>query len=134
MTAINPNYPKVKKVSGESKAYRKNYDTNTTYTIYANWTKFTRIGEVTVSANYQIVDVQTGRIIDSKSISRTASSIKQWVTYTGDEDALERSVLEHNTTGDASVDPPEVLTSQAIQQIGYGIAANILKYYEDFDD
>ena len=134
MTAINPNYPKVKKVSGESKAYRRNYDTNTTYTIYANWTKFTRIGEVTVSANYQIVDVNTGRIVDSKSISRTASSIKQWVTYTGDEEAIERSVLAHNTTGDESVDPPEVLTSQAIQQISYAIAANILKYYEDFED
>jgi len=134
ITAINPNYPEVKKVSGESKAYRRNYDTNTTYTIHANWTKFTRIGEVTVSANYQIVDVKTGRIIDSKSISRTASSIKQWVTYTGDEEALERSVLDHNTTGDESVDSPDVLTSQAIQQISYAIATNILKFYEDFDD
>ncbi len=128
ITAINEFYPKVQKVNGESQ--KKIYG-DPSYYVYAKWTKHTRTGKVTVSANYQIVDVKTGRIVDSNSISRTISSTAQWVTYVGDEEALDSSVLAHNTTGDVSIHPPEILASDAIESISRTISAKILNYYNE---
>jgi len=129
ITAINPDYPNVIEVSGERRATI--YKNGQQYPGYAQWTKHTRKGQVTVTANYQVVDVRTGRIIDSQSVARTLSSIAQWVTFTGNEEALESSVRAHNTTGDVSVLPPEILASDAIRQISGSIAANILRFYND---
>ena len=82
-------------------------------------------------ANYQIVDVRTGRIVDSRSVSRKVSSTAQWVTYTGDEQAIERSVLAHDATGDVSIHPPEILASDAIKEISRVVADSILRYYNE---
>ena len=129
ITAINPDYPNVIEVSGESRATI--YKNGQQYPVYAQWIKHTRKGQVNVIANYQVVDVKTGRIIDSQSVSRTLSSIAQWVTFTGNEEALESSVRAHNTTGDAPITPPEILASDALRQISSTIAASILRYYND---
>lgn len=129
ITAINPYYPKVKEEHGESRG--NVYSGGQKYPVYARWTKHTRTGKVTVTAIYQIVDVKTGRIVDSQSISRTKSSTAQWVTYSGNEQALDNSVLAHNTTGDVSIQPPEILTNDAIKSISIAIATSILQAYNE---
>ncbi len=132
VTTINPNYPRVLKVDG--KVSGTIYRGGEERFVAATWSKYTRTGKVTVSANYQIVDVKTGRILDSNSLSRTSSSTAQWVSYWGDEEALrlDTSIKAHNTTGDMSVDPPEILASYALNQISNAIATSVLKYYEEF--
>jgi len=128
ITAINPYYPNAQQFQSESRAtvYRNGQQ----YPLYAQWTRYTRTGQVTVTANYQVVDVKTGRIIDSQSVSRTMSSTAQWLTYTGDYDALESS-LRALVGGEVSVEPPEILTSDAIKQIGGIIAVAILRHYNE---
>ena len=129
ITAVTPNYPGVTTTRGRSS--KLIYQGKLRKQIYASWTKYSRVGKVTVSASYQIVDVNTGRVVDSKSFRKTASSFAQWVKYTGEEAALENSVLAHTTTGDVSVDPSEILAERAVRMVSKNIAANILVNYEE---
>jgi len=129
ITGVNPYYPKVLQEHGESSATL--YRGRQKYGVYASWTKHTRTGEVTVTATYQMIDVNTGRIIDSRSVAKTVSSTGQWVAFRGDKEAIENSVLDHHTTGDVSIHPPEILASDAIKEISWTIASSVLKKYND---
>lgn len=107
-----------------------NYSTGDEFTGTANWTKHTREGHVRASGTFQIVDVKTGKISKSKSITAEYESRAQWVTYTGMEKALDPIVLQHHTTGDTPIAPPEELVQKTIQYLGQQIAKQIVAQYD----
>lgn len=124
ITGVTPVYPRVVEQRGESRSTL--YRNKQQIPLYARWVKHRREGEVTVTATYQVLDVATGRIIDSKSISRKSSSVAQWVTFVGDEDAIEPSVKAYSTTGDVSVEPAELLANRTVGLISREIAGHLL--------
>ena len=127
ISAITPEYPRDREEHGESHA--ASFDGTRKYS--ARWTKHHREGNVRVSASYQVLDVMTGRIVDSDSFVRNAGEVAQWVTFIGDESAIEASVLAYNTTGDVPVAPSEILADRAIQMVSAAVAASVLARYED---
>ncbi|GEM_PF-1417113 len=98
--------------------------------IYAQYTKHTRQGYVEISGSFQIVDVEKGTIVKSESITDRKIDTAQWVTFTGDENALDNDVMRHNTTGDRPLEPAEALASKAMESIANALAAKLTQFFQ----
>jgi len=119
-TSVNGNCEREKVIS--FKPYQ-------TTTIRAQYIKHTRQGYVEMSGSYQIVDVEKGTIVKSENITKRKEDRAQWVTYAGDEDALDNEVKKHNTTGDRPLEPPESLANKAVEEISKELAGKITAFF-----
>ena len=128
--SITVNYPLEQTEQGYAEKTFRNYETDAIYTRRARWQKHTRMGKVTVRCSFQIVNVTTGRIEQAKRLSETYETRAQWVTYTGDENALDQEVLSHNTTGDVPIEPQEVLVEHGIASLASTIAKRLIYYFK----
>src|SRR5690606_15582382 len=79
ITGVTPNYPNRTAEKGMNTATLTLSDGNT-IRINVGWVKFTKKGEVKVSATCQIVEVATGKIIDASSHSKTATDYAHWIS------------------------------------------------------
>ncbi len=127
---LTVSYPSELAVNGSSSKNMISYKTGQQYTISANWTKHTLQGYVEMSGSFQIVDVEKGTIVKSENITKRAEDRAQWVTFTGDEDAIEREVKNHNTTGHRSLEPAEALASELFESISKDLAARLAKFFQ----
>jgi len=128
---ITVSYPPETAMSGESsKKVIVSFKPYETATIYATWTKHTLQGYVEMSGSFQIVDVEKGTIVKSENITKRAEDRAQWVTFTGDQDAIEQSVKNHNTTGQRSLEPAEALASKVIESISNDLATRLVKFFQ----
>lgn len=127
---ITASYPPAIAVNGSSSKRMISYKTGQEFTIYANWTKHTLQGYVEISGSFQIVDVEKGTIVKSENITKRIEDRAQWVTFTGDEDALEREVKSHNTTGQRSLEPAEALATNAMAGIANDLATKLTQFFQ----
>ena len=61
-------------------------------TYKANWTMWKQETRVNFTATYKIVDVETGKIIDTDTKEYLAGDSVQWSSYSGDKEALPGNV------------------------------------------
>jgi len=98
-------------------------------TIIANWRKHRVEGYAEVSGSYQIIDVGKGTIVHTESITKRMEDSAQWVTYTGDERAIEPSVKAYQTTGQRALEPAEQLVKNALEGIANELAGKLALYF-----
>ncbi len=98
--------------------------------VYAEWWKHTLQGSVTINASYQIVGVETGAILAAEQETGSATHIRRWLTYKGDEEALEKSVKAHQIEGEGPVDVPEVLAQKALASLAGALASKLTAYFQ----
>ena len=123
--SIVDNYPGVSETSGTSETYH--YKDKVKIPIRASWSKHTNRGSVEVKASYQIVSVETGAIMAAETKTNKASQERRWVTFRGNKDALERSVIAHNIDPDQhEVDPPQVLVQEAVSDLSSILARELV--------
>jgi tetratricopeptide (TPR) repeat protein len=114
----------VKQTTGSKKAgtYREDI-LSVRYWIHS------RSSSAKLSATYQIIDAATGRIKQSKSLSKEKSDLAKWVTYQGVQQIIPQSAFI-GVTGERDPADPETLLEQAIQSISSEIADEIVIYFE----
>lgn len=128
---ITPSYPTETAVSGTSEStVIVSFKPYQTAKIYAQYIKYTRQGYVEISGSFQIVDVEKGTIVKSESITKRMEDRAQWVTFTGDEDALDKDVKRHNTTGNRPLEPAEALANKAMESIANDLAAKLTQFFQ----
>ncbi len=128
---ITSSYPAETAVPGTSeKEVVISFKPYQTGKIHAQYIKYTRQGYVEISGSFQIVDVEKGTIVKSESITKRVEDRAQWVTYTGDEDALDNDVKRHNTTGDRPLEPAEALANKAMESIATELAAKLTQFFQ----
>jgi hypothetical protein len=98
------------------------------FVINANWTKHTLTGYVEISGSFQIVNVEKGTIVKSDSIKKRIEDRAQWVTFVGDQRALEPAISASNT-GERALEPAEQLAQKAIEDIAKGLATNLAQFF-----
>ena len=98
------------------------------FIVSADWTKHTLTGYVEISGSFQIVSVEKGTIVKSDSIKKRIEDRAQWVTYVGDQRALEPALKAFNT-GERSLEPAEQLAQKAIEDIAGGLAMNLAQFF-----
>jgi len=124
-------YPAEITVSGESKQDLVEVGTGRQIHLQANWTKHTRQGYVEISGSFQIVDVEKGTIVKSENITRRMEDRAQWVTFSGDKDALAYDdVMDHQTTGERPLEPAEALANNAMESIARDLASRLTQFFQ----
>lgn len=126
---ITASYPPVIEVQGTSSQTLTSYKTGQSSTIRADWIKHTLQGYVEINGSMQIVDVEKGTIVKSESIAKRMEDRAQWVTFRGDEDAIERDVKKHHTTGERSLEPAEALANKAMENIAKDLASKLTVFF-----
>jgi len=129
--SIVDNYPSETTTTGVSEAYT--YRNKVKIPLRAKWTKYTNRGSVEIRASYQIVGVETGTIMAAETQSNVASQERRWLTYIGDDGAIEadRAVLSHNVNPNQhEVDPPQVLAQQAILKLSSSLATKLVAFFD----
>jgi len=99
------------------------------FVITANWTKHTLTGYVEISGSFQIVNVEKGTIVKSDSIKKRIEDRAQWVTFVGDQRALDPAIKAHQTTGERALEPAEQLAQKAIEDIAKELAMNLAQFF-----
>ena len=97
--------------------------------VSVNWHKYTRTGEVRVTASYQIIDVETGTILSAERQTAIGRSQIMWTHHDGDERALPPGVISHNHHNQ-NMHPqrPEILLEEAITKLSSQLAEKLVNY------
>ena len=75
------------------------------------------ITEATIIAGYQIIDIETAKILHSENLTGTSQYIYEWATYSGDKRALsyyQKSLIDKN---DEAPPAKEQMVLQALENL-----------------
>ncbi len=128
--SITENYPPrtVTHDSGSTTIHPKE---GSSYKVYASWTAYTQKGTVEVTASFQIIDVATGRIVESETLRRQEEDEVQWATFRGDERALPWHIRWNLTREEKRFpEPPEVLVNRAIENLAEDLSTKIVNFFK----
>ena len=89
---------------------------------------FKRTTSARIRGSYNIVDVETARILKSDSFEEFSSSNVSWATYSGDDRAISYSTRELAKKGEQRVPIEGEMINRAAKKISTSIAKSIKDY------
>ena len=89
---------------------------------------FKRTTSARIRGSYNIVDVETARILKSDSFEEFSSSNVSWATYSGDDRAISYSTRELAKKGEQRVPIEDEMINRAAKKISTSIAKSIKDY------
>lgn len=134
VTSITSSYPPVKtrrtgpyqsggSVCGGGQPCRK--------VTYSAWvTQYAVTGRIDVSASYQVIDVESGKIVKAEAKKENVEQAFTWARFSGDEPALPPGIRQLASQEEQYPDPAEVLVQGCIEKLGKTIAAELTGYFE----
>jgi hypothetical protein len=124
------NFGAEKKNSGRST--RKVYQNKQLVEIYGDWVSHELDGNVTLTASYKVVLVETGLIADSKTVTEEAKDKVGWVELTGGVmEAIGDDVRDLNTPGgQRAIKNADELLSECANKLSTELASAFVEAYK----
>ena len=113
----------------ETAIYRK-ADDGGSYKVSAVITHYSEMGEVTISAEFQVISVASGSTMKSETLEASATSEIQWARFKGDRRALNREEADLCAQEEGIPASPEVLVDSAIEQLSSDLAVILVDFTE----
>ncbi|MDP6967451.1 MAG: CsgG/HfaB family protein [Candidatus Marinimicrobia bacterium] len=96
--------------------------------VTANVKIYKRSTAATIRGSYNIIDVQTARILQSESFSGEASIEKDWATFAGDERALSWRSKQLTGRREQLVPVADEMVSRAANNLAKSLSASLRQY------
>lgn len=96
--------------------------------VSANVRVYKRSTAAIIRGSYNIIDVKTARILQSKSFSGEASEEKEWATFAGDERALSWRTKQLTGRREKLVPVAEEMVSRAASNLAKSLSASLRQY------
>ncbi|MAG21239.1 MAG: hypothetical protein CMF77_03645 [Candidatus Marinimicrobia bacterium] len=96
--------------------------------VTANVRVYKRSTAATIRGSYNIIDVQTARILQSESFSGEASIEKDWATFAGDERALSWRSKQLTGRREQLVPVADEMVSRAANNLAKSLSASLRQY------
>ena len=128
--SLTANYPPETSVTHDREAiiYREEEEGGS-YKVSAKATYYTRKGEVTVAAGFQIYSVVRESIVRSDTLKANAVDEVVWVRYKGDERALTFEDEDLSAQGERTPEPEGILAGMAIEHLSNSIALELVDFF-----
>ncbi|THB65645.1 MAG: hypothetical protein D6B27_08230 [Gammaproteobacteria bacterium] len=103
-----------------------------TQKVSARVTTHTETAMVRIVVSYQIIDVETSRILSSKVVEGDYDYEQQWATYKGDKRAFDNdgTILELTEKVRTSAPSVELMVNDAVKEISHDISTEIKAFLD----
>jgi len=96
--------------------------------VSASFTTFSKRTSATIHGSYNIIDVETSKILRSNTFKESSSSRVEWGTFTGDARALSWLDKRLAAKGEQPVPNAQIMVSQAATKLANSLANSIKEY------
>ncbi|MCF7885102.1 MAG: CsgG/HfaB family protein [Candidatus Marinimicrobia bacterium] len=96
--------------------------------VYAKVTFYTKLSEASIVGSYQIINVKTAKVKQSKSFSGKSNFKCKWATFSGDERALSREAIKLCKKGEDIAPVEAQLVQEAANNLSESLTSTIKAY------
>ncbi|NQV15756.1 hypothetical protein HQ531_09900 [bacterium] len=129
---VHREYKQHNKVVIKTEKYKDKEGKTKTRKVYgevdAHVKHFSRSTKAVIKGSYSIVDVRTAKVIESESFEGKANYSAEWVTFRGDERALNRNTKKLARRGESLAPVAEEMVSRASADLANSLSATLKIY------
>ena len=96
--------------------------------VSASFTKYSKRTSASIHGSYNIIDVETSKILRSNTFKESSSSRVEWGTFTGDARALSGLDKRLTAKGERPLPNAQTMVSQAASKLANSLANSIKEY------
>ncbi len=129
---VHRDYKETSKVVVKTEKYKDKEGKTKTRKIYgdveAKVRHYTRSTKAVIKGSYKIVDIRTAKLVKSEAFEGKADYETEWVTFRGDERALNYRTTKLARKGEAIAPVAEEMVSRAAAELANSLSATIKIY------